>query len=342
MRKPLIAMIFFMLAFNIFPADNTTDEKKGADEKWKFPGKIGLSFTQEADFDTIGSKPGVNYGWSDIYMRSTARAGLAFPFKFYTITPWIGDYAELPFWLASGGEPVKVDTKNNFQFGFNNAFSFENIIEVDLGFEFKLGSPLGANPVTGNSGDGIELRLTPTLNLSGSYDFGLSWSLGNNFEFYLYPDKNHYFQFFDFEGNYNIAFDYFHFFAPKKIKGAVYAELYLWTRAVSDGANEDYRDASEKPENKPENELKNLDPAAGLTFDIYEFTSMFLFFCHIQGDLASGALKDPDVWVGFKCGLGFSIDWFSINSVYYGTISTKADSKWQNHIEAYVSVSMGS
>ena len=159
----------------------SAEEKKESDEKKtdekKMPVDFGLEFAEEFQFDSIGKKPGTNYGWSDVYLKSRGKFSAAFPIKFYTITPWVQDAVELPMML---GNPVAVNTKNNFYFGLDNNFVIENIMNIGANFEFRMGNCLGINPVTGTNDD-LEIRLSPVLNLSGSYNFGLSWSVSQYF-----------------------------------------------------------------------------------------------------------------------------------------------------------------
>ena len=131
-------------------------------------------------------------------MKSRGKGQIAFSFNFdkkkafnstdgsfYTIMPWVQDAVELPMNFGNG-TPVTLNTKNNFYVGLDNTFTIENVITFDLGYEFRLGSCLGQNTVTGTN-DGLEVRLSPYVNLSGSYDFGLSWNISQYFEFYFFP-----------------------------------------------------------------------------------------------------------------------------------------------------------
>jgi hypothetical protein len=196
MKKFIIFLIvsFFLSYINIYPADNSSDAKKDN----KFPGVLGAEFELDFQFDTIGTKPGTNLGWADIYLKTRGKGQIAFSFNFdkkkllnstegsfYTIMPWVQDAAELPMNFGNGGSAV-LNTKNNFYAGIDSTFTIEKVITVDLGYEFRLGSCLAQNPVTGTN-DGLEVRLSPYINLSGSYDFGLSCNISQYFEFYFFP-----------------------------------------------------------------------------------------------------------------------------------------------------------
>lgn len=312
MKKNLFLFVFVLILGGslLWSDENAKNEKES---KFKF--EPGLEFTQEIHFDTVGNKLGINYGWGDAYLKTKGKANFALNFGFYTLTPWIGDFIELPITAAS---PAIINPKNNFLLGLDNTFSVENVMDIGVNFEFKLGTILDANTITPLNG--IEIRLSPILNLSGEYEFGLSFSLSNMFEFYIYPDQNSPFFSVDFEGFNSISFDFFHFFVNNEnIKGGLYAELFSLARVFVDGTAPT---------------ILNLDPAFGFTFDFYKVTPMILFFTHLYGTDLS---RDP--WFGIKSGIGFSKEWFSINVVYIGTFSV-GSSNWQNHIETYLTFSL--
>ncbi len=316
--KKVSILFFLLLVLKVINAQDLTNDKK----KINFPGNIWFEFTNEFQFDTIGIQPAVNYGWSDIYVKSSIYSGIEFPIKFYTIGIWIGDFVEFPLnYIAPN---VEFNIKNNFLLGLDNTFSIENVFNIGVDFEFKLGSTLGSNPITGNN-DGLEIVFSPILDLNGEYDFGLSWEICQSFEFYLYPNSGTLFHFADIEGTYFISYDFLHFFAPEMIKGGLYTELFFWQRINNENINTD-------------NQLLNLDPAIGLFFDIYNVTPSLLFFVHIKGNSTRSEIED--VWLGIKGGISFKKDWFSLKVFYYGTISYQDNSEWQNHIEVCASISI--
>ena len=357
MKKIINIIIILMLTSAIFLfADDAGAAKK--DEK-KFPGVFGAEFEQDFQMDTIGNKPATNYGWSDVYLKSRGKGQLAFTFNFvdkakqsfgsYTIMPWVQDAVELPMFFGNG-IPVTINTKNNFYVGMDNTFAFDKIMTVDIGYEFRLGSALGLNPVSYGSEQitGMEVRLSPFVNLSGSYDIGISWNVSQYFEFYFFPGlgnlidttsanlasyKN--MQFTEFEGNYNLSFEFLHFIkGNEKIKASIYTELYLWARALDEGHYVlNYFTNG--------NLIRSLDPAVGMTFDIYGFQPFLYYFVHSFGNSKDNRLTGS--WVGIKGGLGYTKDWFSVNIIYYGMINSdpnSTDNKWMNHIETYFKITI--
>jgi len=274
----------------------------------------------------------INYGWSDVYSKTRGKLFIKFPLKFYTITPWIQDILELPMTLG-GKDPVKLNTKNNFYIGLDNTFSIDKVMNIGLNFDFRIGSSLGTNPLTGITDD-LELRLTPTILLNGEYDIGFKWGISQSFEMFYYPNiSNGTLQFTDMEGTYLMAFELLHFAKSEKIKMSLYAEMYLWARLLNAGKNnENYYGNYHL--------MKSLDPAAGLTFDFYCFTPFLLFFYHAFG--TAEEFKLTGSWVGIKSGLGYCKDWFTLAVTYYGTINSdpKADGEWQNHIETSITFSL--
>jgi len=336
MKRLLTKILIITSTVLIMNAEEKKDEKR-------FPGDFGLEFGQEFHMDSTGTKAAVNYGWSDIYLKTRGKAQVAFPIKFYTVIPWVQDAVELPMSLGSASSTVSLNTKNNFYFGLDNTFAIEKIMNIGLNFELKIGSCLGNNPVTGTY-DGLEIRLSPIVNLNGSYDFGLSWSISQYFEFYFFPElapnetenrTGSNMQFTEFEGNYNLAYEFLHFTKLENIKASLYGELYLRARILNDGYyTKDYFPAG--------HQIQNLDPAVGLTFDIYGFTPSALFFVHAFGNSKDEKLTGS--WIGIKAGLGYTKDWFSFNMIYYGMINShqtsdcmnNVNSKWMNHLETYI------
>ena len=133
-------------------------------------------------------------------------------------------------------------------------------------------------------------------------------------------------QFTEFEGTYNISYEFLHFIKNNnKIKASIYGELYFWARYLNEGhyvlnyfVNSDGIDNGSGSLNG--NLIRSLDPAIGLTFDIYGFTPFFLFYAHSVGDSKSNSLTGSAV--GIKGGLGYTKDWFTFNLIYYGMINS--------------------
>lgn len=68
-------------------------------------------------------------------------------------------------------------------------------------------------------------------------------------------------QFVDFEGTYNLAFEFLHFSSIKNIRLSLYGEIYFWARVLNEGHYKtDYFTDG--------HQIKNSDPAAGISMDI--------------------------------------------------------------------------
>ncbi len=269
----------------------TTSINLNADEQQqgpKFPGKLGLESkilaegaiknSQPAEVTDNNPNDGGNGGKN--YFRFELKPSITFtPLSFYNIGLWVKDRMDLRMYEPNAANTSgKLDTsaidlkaRNRFYTGLDNIFIIQKIMTIDAGFELRLGNDLnngaGLNPKSSTSNAGLEVRLTPYLNLSGKYDFGFSWKLNTAFEFYLYPalyqfadysiddqkkiygsnydgsDKNKLFQSFSIEiDKLSLGYEFFHFFAPKEIQCTFTYEMYMFATIYNPDYQNQYND----------------------------------------------------------------------------------------------------
>lgn len=384
-----LALASFGLA-SIWAQDASTDVKKEEVKKEekknevKFPGKLGLQFTTRADADYQESNPkdkGADFKDAAMYFRNQVKFTMGLDlvklkddkgkdYTLYTMTPWLSDRFDLKF---NPTYEVTSDSfvlpRNRFYAGLDNTINIPNIIKIGIDFEFRLASDLRkqVNPFGPN--EAVEIKFAPKLNLSGSYDFGLSWKLNTTFSSYFFPNMNGdykgAFKMFEIEADtYKLAFDFLKSLNLKDIKGSVFAEDYFWLDMYADKWQQDAN--GNKIANKTKVEMVN-EFTFGLEFDLFKITPMFAFYLKSHNlfyteknsfTLAKNGFDKTDVadiydlYPGLKVGIGYTKEWFSFSITYYGCqqiiqngreyagLDTKYKEKypelWESHIETAV------
>ena len=321
MKKILFILTILVFCISQFFADENTEVK--------FPGKIGLEFLQRVDYqsDEGFSEGGMGTDNGDaLYTRTELKAQIAFPISIYTITPSIKDRFEMRLnFRDEDATEDKVDTvnfrgRNRLYFGLGNTIAIKDVININLDFEFRIESDLkpekNVNP--------LSLRFSPVFGLGGKYNFGLSWSIVEYFELSFDPTARakDALNTIGFEGFYNLQFEFFHFFAPKDIKGSfmvdnwMLVELKNWKKETAATINNDL--------------------FIGFTFDIFKVTPMIGYFMWFTGNKIAPKV-DIDTNVGLKVGIGFSKDWFSFSLAYIGGLNVEVDDPtWKSDVATAV------
>jgi len=379
--------------------EKKTDEKK----KLKFPGKVGFEFLQRFDvevFDNlIWARVKDNYSrvaeGADIYVRNELKLSFSFDlgkFKddkgkenvFYTLTPWIKDRFDLRMNNTITNDapsvPLIVMPRNRFYVGVDNVFKIPNVMNIGVNFEtrFDLDDTRATLPTESYSSYNaffpfLEIKLSPMLDLSGSYKFGLNWRIFNSFNFYIQPkmyafSSNVVFNGFELEGIYRVAFDFLTPIIKQKedITGEIFIEDSLFAIIYAD----------EFVTNKDAAKL-NLrahivsDLIIGFNFNLFGITPIIGLYLknyyavsnpdgkpltNSSSDTAKIAqvykrYNGATTWVGFKAGIGYTKNWFYVSINYTGRYATmsngldvfdSANSKlkdkiqWENHIDCTV------
>jgi hypothetical protein len=370
------------------------------------------AMTYSNSLGTGFNNPNTKLGDAPLYLRNELKASVAFPFEIakvmtYTITPWIKDRFDIKFTtpgqdnfdnnfgydITTGGAGITDTTKtsyvvpkNRFYVGLDNTFSFPKIINVGLNFEFRMDNDLStANPqticgiyTTDKAKVAVPMttiKLSPILTLSGSYDFGLSFAITQNFNLYLlpamsrtsngntgatYPSDPTYATT-EFEGTYNISFDFLSFIKNKNFVGKIYVEDYL----VGDIFAADYvipNSGATSLINQNVTAYVSSELSAGFNFNIFGVQPLVAFYLKNLAFKSDDPGLGPWAWTGVKLGLGYTKDWFSFGITYIGRyntlrqgVNTMQDmstdpnynpangtatltypTRWENHIETFV------
>lgn len=346
--KKIVLFLLVLSLVLITPLLNAEDE-----EGVKFPGKFGLEFKSQLDSDIINGtadRTSLSCSNSDLYFRNELKGKVQFKIAdFYKLTPWLKDRFDLKFdYNAAATDSIKLQPRNRFYAGVDNLFVIKDVMDIGANFELRV-----ANQVNKN----MEVRISPILYLGGKYKNGLSWSVNSLFSFYLDPkkaydvDNGFLFKKFNFEiDKVKIAYEFFHFFAPKQVKCSYVAEMYLLATAEAGKARQDDIDNKVAPNDM----LANLEFFTGLKFGLWKmspYAGFFGAFTQYYQDNGHFTTFSP----GFKMGIGFKKDWFSANIEYIGVIQTydsNADNQealaertvyekvkaWENHISAYIKI----
>lgn len=323
MKNKFFLGVLLTLAVSVFIfADESGDKKK-------FPGEFSLSYTDVKGYGVIDNRPGMadytNPGGS-IYSKSTVEGSIKFPVNFYSISPFVKD--ELLITVVPNDLKSSL-LRNRFSFGLLNYFTIDKIVDIGVHFDGRVGSKTNLD-VSADPYD-VELRLAPVLELSGSYDFGLSWGVSESFRFYTTPanlddlSSNK----LQLSGIYYLGFEFFHFFAPEDFTCQFYTELdadfnIFYKQISSDSYGVDW-----------------LEYYAGLNFSFYGISPYAGFLL-----TGYGTFKDWDnsgvVYAGIKTGISYSKDWFSIGVQYIGNKNIKSGDayKWENSVEVSASFSL--
>ena len=379
--------------------EEKTDERK----KLKFPGKVGFEFSQRFDvefFDNlIWARVKDNYSrvaeGADIYLRNELKLSFSFDlgkFKddkgkenvFYTLTPWLKDRFDLRMNNTIINDapslPLIVMPRNRFYAGVDNVFKIPNIMNIGVNFETRIDLDDTRATLATESYSSynkffpfVEIKLSPMLDLSGSYKFGLSWKFFNSLNFYLQPKMYTFssdvvYNGLELEGIYRVAFDFLTYIIKQKedITGEFFIEDSLFAIVYAD----------EFVTNKDTAKLNlrahiSSDLIVGFNFNLFGITpiiGLYLKDYYAYSNPYDGVLKnDSDNtkkiaqvykryngltnWVGFKTGIGYTKDWFSVSINYIGRYATMSNGlnvfddanselkdkiKWENHIDCTV------
>jgi len=243
--------------------------------------------------------------------------------------------------IPDATKTVNIQPRNRFYVGLDNTISVPKTIDIGINFEFRMENDmLAGNPQTAAnlasdknkiSSPLTSYRLSPNISFKGSYDLGLSFSIVQYFSFYLLPSmtrdnkdatrstNNEVFATAEFEGFYNIAFDFMHFLGDKNIKGGIFLDDYCDilvfatpyvlksnTTLVNIGEQASYESVF----------------TAGLSFNIFGIKPMIAYYMRNLAFTSDDPGLQPWMWNGIKAGIGFTKDWFSLDVVYIGRYNT--------------------
>lgn len=364
----------FLFIFTLLSSTSTILAEEAA---LKFPGKFTLDFLQRFDFDIVNNKPMVNPASvpseGDMYERTEFKLGLIFDIhEMYSLGVSVKDRFDIKFNGINTPNVIQILPRNRFFFNLDNTVKVPKIINIGVNFELRQQTDINKEVTNDNSipEESIEVRLSPVLVLNGKYDFGFSFNIVQYINFYLYPTYYNFggdvtpkvFKKTELEGFYYADFEFFHFFAPKEIKGAVYVDDYLVVglngeKWIVDPIKNLIKDAS--TDLRTTGNIFN-EFTIGMKFDIFKLTPFIGFYLKNADTFDNDPdTKSDNVWIGTKMGLGYSKEWFSIGITYLGryqvwkngkSITEKAapaDLKpikdgiqWENHIETFVKFSL--
>ncbi len=338
------------------------------DDEIKFPGKFNLEYISRFDSDIMGAKPFESTDSQcsgDLYLRNELKGTISIvPVNFYSLNFWLKDRFEIRYYDAVSSSNTNLLLRNRFFAGMDNIFSIPKVMDIGTNFELRINNNLNSN------GGGIDVRVSPALYLAGKYDFGLSFKMSTLFEFYFYPaqykdvntDKNRLFQFFQIEMEYlNIAYEFFHFFAPKDVKCSLTYEMYLLATIYS---GFQYEVQAKGIRNK----MDYMRHYIGFNFNFWGIQPFIGFYALITQSVGSSSSINNDNRTGLntffrpglKTGLIFQKDWFELGITYTGVVlvyatipqeqqivnisgNTRlneevdpAHYRWENHISSYI------
>ncbi len=314
------------------------------------PVKIGLNYSAQYHYDTLGDLAGKNRGEADQYIRN--EVGANFGFDIFrndavkiTGSPFVKDRFDIKFGTTSllsginvvtgdvtddGNDTVNVITgvtgvsksvvtvipRNRAYIGYTWGIEFPNVLKLGIMHELRIENDLSKPTLT-------DLRFTPAeLSISGGGNnwFGFSFSVkqlaGIHFtlsEDARLDDYRTVFNSVELEGTYRIAFEFLHFIPDNSnIKGSFYVNNYLNMFLYSN-------------EVSSQSYIKYNDITVGFEFDIYKIKPWIgLYIAPQDVKFAETKADDTeltssaDVYVGFETGLSFSKDWFSCGLTYRG------------------------
>jgi hypothetical protein len=282
------------------------------------PVELGLDISSTTSFDTVGTDVEGWYGYSDIYDTKDITGTLSVPLGMYTLGFYAYDSIELFVDMADATTGVtSTDFANFFSLGWTNDISIENALDINVSLDFGVyvDSRLG----NGVGGSGLELDLTPSIGLSGEYDFGLSWGIAQAFYLYFQPALAKPFTGAEIEGDTSLSFSFMQY-VTEAVGGSVDFNFYNDIVVPSKGATS-----------------LLFEITLGASFDIYGFAPSIGFFTGLAG---SNAITTTDI--GLYAGLGYSKDWFSVGVSYIGAADAQSTTtpEWKNYFEGSFGISL--
>ncbi len=345
--KMIFILILLALAQTILFGDDQTREQTKKNSA--FPGIFDFSFITGGGSDIANSKAApsyYDYPSGAVYGRITILGGLKIPIKFYSFKLWGKDEVYIIGLSSDTGTSGKLDlnnqVRNRFFAGVDNYFAIGDIINIGVNFESRIQAKVALS--TGIP-DEVETRLSPALDLNGSYDFGFTWGITEAFRLYLIPqnDASNELQKIQFDGAYFMGYEFLHFFKLENISGQVYTELDLAVDRFTAKDLYPLNDSSNKTR------IWWLEYYAGINFNIYGFTPS-VGFDMTYDTTDTGTYPKGLLFCGIKTGLGYAKDAYSFTITYVGNITSDGDyssiiyrSKspvWENHIDASFAISL--
>jgi hypothetical protein len=343
MKKYLVLILTtIIVTFNMVAIDSTADTKK---EEVKFPGIFNFSAIIGGGLDIVDNK--INETWYNApigvpngaaYGKTLIAAGLKIPINFYSFKIWAKDDLSI---IGKTSDALGPHIRNRFFSGIDNYFSIDKVMNIGINFESRLQAKSslvpkypGTNPLDVSSD--FDVRLSPVIDLNGSYDFGLSWGISEAFRFYLIPqnDSSKQFDKVQFDGVYYLGYEFLHFTKVPNITGQLYTELDLIVDTYSDTTKE--------------TKIYWLEYYLGVNFNIYGFAPSIGF--DMTYDNMDAISNGGYLFAGIKAGLGYTKDIYSFNltylgnmtsnSNYYSTYYNKTSPVWENHIEAVFGINL--
>ncbi len=336
--KKISILVLMIVGLTVALSAQTDDKKKAS------PVKVGLSYSAQYHYDTLGDNAGKNRGEADQYIRNEATADFGFDiFKNDSIKltgkAYIKDRFDIKFGtttvvtdvVAVPAKTAKIATvipRNRLYLGYTWGLDIVKMIQIGLEHEFRLENDLTKT--------GAVLRISPAvLSISSKakelqgFSFSVKQLAGIHLN--LSPasrvgkDKKHpnieVFEAVELEGTYQVAFEFLHFIPDNKdIKGSFYVKDYLNILLHSADV-------------KTQSYIKYNDITVGLEFDFFKVKPRVALlvsplakvaetksqYAVDSGYAAQKALKgSSEAFVGFETGVSFSKEWFSIGVTYQG------------------------
>jgi hypothetical protein len=343
-----IKTICFITIFTLLMNIAVFGEEEAKNEN-TFPGIFNFTFTTGGGLDILNSKLSpsyYNFPNGAVNGKLSILGGLTFPVKFYSVKLWAKEEIYIIGLSGDTGIPGTIDlnnqVRNRFYAGLENYFTIDKVMNIGINFESRIQAKASLNS---GEVDYIETRLSPVIDLNGSYDFGFSWGISEAFRFYIIPqnDSNNVIQKIQFDGIYYMGFEFMHFTGVKDITGQIYTELDL--------AIDRFTSSDLYPLNDESNKTRIwwLEYYAGINFNIYGFTPSVGF--DMTFDTAdTDTYPNGILFAGIKIGLGYTKDIYSFTFTYVGNMSTNWNylmilygsktSVWENHIDVAFSINL--
>jgi|GEM_PF-1082110 len=316
----VITALFLLQGFNLF----SQEESETKEKEIKFPGKFNLEYKSQMYSDIKGAQPeqSLDGDAGDIYWRNELKGKITLkPVKFYNIAFWLKDRIDWKIYDNGDDDSLGEKLRNRFYIGLDNIFILPmDIMNIGLNFELRIANDLN------KKGDGIEVRVSPILDLSGKYKFGFSWGLYTLFEFYFQPalykfpydsaddqeeyygeanfwgeDKYKNFQKFQVEiDKFYMDYEFFHFFLPKQLQCSIRYEMYMLATVYAHGYQNiyNYYKGDQKSLTSAKYKMNMMDLMkhyVGFNFNLWGIQPYIGFYCIISQTTGSWGDDDEDL-----------------------------------------------
>ena len=183
-----------------FPEDASSDKMRETGNEKKndisFPGIYDFYVSNVFGMNIVDAQiqPSFYNSTGGIYGSMELYGGIKIPASFYSVKIMSKDR----ILIAGKGSKLiwgKNETnymRNRFVCELDNYFSIPKIMNIGLNTEMRLQSFAYFTDSTDASYtfSPLEIRLSPQLDLNGTYDCGFSWGVKQTLRFYFYPGKS--------------------------------------------------------------------------------------------------------------------------------------------------------